>query len=1213
MQVSTETTVLFRGIGGDPDEIREDSISLSFINKLNLQRIPLPEVRIQRTCPWNFPASAAQRREACDGGAAGKFSRFARCGYSAELAEGRGNLDAEGNPFTACDKSRAHCEQRGMFDEDQRQRATRRFGGFEFVPSTVNVRTAGDKAAHLSPVLSNTAKYNDAVPIVYGTAWLKAPIVFARNDGNLTHLEVLLGMGPITNVLKVVVNDVEIPIAVPGQDMNVTGWYTVFSDGNAQGSFNYDFADEFGKPLGDPYGSIAAMSVVVPNQISTGTSLPTVEVLIQGIEVDTFAATQDFIGTEFSNSPAWITLDILRRCGWCLEELDLSSFARSAAFCSELIPTADANGKVTNVQRFQCNLVIAKRQSAASIVRGIRVASSLMLRYGAAGLLELLPETTLAAQQSSPPDGTNSIEPLGGGWPAHEFSDDSAPFSGIVRGDSGASTVRIVSRSIAETSNRLSVEFQDEENEFQQDSLSLVDSSDSALIGYEVVSQSTALGVANYNQATRVLRRQLDKTLKGNLFVEFQTSFRALKVRPGDIITFTYLKEGFQRMPFRVVKLSPSMNYHFVRVTAQIHNDGWYSDDIDIFNGGGRQPTSLVQSPRPLIGLEPTSSSNAGNFDFGISEEVQILTDGTATDLLTVAFAQPAKPSKSSPRVPLVSLSPVIVSGGGTLAGQSTYYYAISAMDAQDQEGPLSFTIRASIDGPSDSNAVILKNLSFPANAPSFNVYRGTSPQLLYRIATNCPVATSFVDAGEAAQPLGPPDANFDHANFYYRFEVAGPLNVTATSASRKSLKCNDLGATPAAYTGMLVRIIEGSGAGQERSITNNSAGEITVASDWTTSPDETSVFVVCESSWRFAGVSVVGPVQFSIPYRAKTVLQITGRGANVHNQEGSPDLCPLTRFALGQSKPDFGVPAAPSFNLEVPGSGRIALSEVGFASDDNIASITSGTLNLYYWNELSASSKTLLASLDTTTSTISLAAPLEAAIPRFVLAGTEILYVLSEIEGQANSYNVVRGQLGSAALEQAAGQTVIELQNGKLVVPFESRFFQNRASVNLIHSFNMPDIRIGAAEFFVSNGFGSSQAAVKCFTGYESIGLRTLSGGQFSLQMSGFTVTQQNATPPLFIEASHAIRDVRATLGEPAIGYDTKIDIFQTDTSDNRSFLCSLVVPAGQTSSNIADGGQIAFLREKSVVTSNVSLIANGQPDVTPRPGKDLTATIRL
>ena len=478
------------------------------------------------------------------------------------------------------------------------------------------------------------------------------------------------------------------------------------------------------------------------------------------------------------------------------------------------------------------------------------------------------------------------------------------------------------------------------------------------------------------------------------------------------------------------------MNYHFVRVTAQIHNDAWYTDDLSVLSSGGRQPASLVQSPRPLIGLVPTASSESENFDFQINEEVQTLTDGTATDLLTVAFAQPGKPSKISPRVPLVNLSPVIVSGGGTLAGRSTHYYAVSAVDTQGQEGPLSFTIKASIASLGDFNAVILKSLSFPANSATFNVYRGTSPQLLYRIATNTPVATSFVDSGQTAQPLGPPDGNFDHANFYYRFEVAGPLNVTAKSASKSGLNCHDLSATPAAYTGMLVRIVEGSGAGQERSITNNNAAEITVASDWTTLPDETSVFVICESSWRFAGVSAVSPVQFSVPYRAKTVLQMTGRGANVHNQEGSPDLCPLTRFALGQTKPDFGVPAAPSFNLDAPGSGRISLSEVGFASDDNIASIASGTLNLFYWNELSASSTTLLTSLDTNTSTVSLAAPLEAAIPRFVLTGTEILYVLSEIEGQANSYKVVRGQLGSAALEQAAGQTVIELQKWKACYP---------------------------------------------------------------------------------------------------------------------------------------------------------------------------------
>ena len=61
------------------------------------------------------------------------------------------------------------------------------------------------------------------MPIVYGSGWIKAPVIFARNDGNLTHMEVLVGMGAIPsgqNILKVVVNDIEIPLAAsrPGSD-----------------------------------------------------------------------------------------------------------------------------------------------------------------------------------------------------------------------------------------------------------------------------------------------------------------------------------------------------------------------------------------------------------------------------------------------------------------------------------------------------------------------------------------------------------------------------------------------------------------------------------------------------------------------------------------------------------------------------------------------------------------------------------------------------------------------------------------------------------------------------------------------------------------------------------------------------------------------------------------------------------------------------------
>ena len=110
--ITTESTVLFRGIAGDPDEIAEDSLTLTFTNKLSLQRIPIPEVRIQRSCPWNFPASLGQRTEAKDGGGSGRYSRFYRCGYSADISGGVGNLSG-GVAYTSCDKSRAACQARG--------------------------------------------------------------------------------------------------------------------------------------------------------------------------------------------------------------------------------------------------------------------------------------------------------------------------------------------------------------------------------------------------------------------------------------------------------------------------------------------------------------------------------------------------------------------------------------------------------------------------------------------------------------------------------------------------------------------------------------------------------------------------------------------------------------------------------------------------------------------------------------------------------------------------------------------------------------------------------------------------------------------------------------------------------------------------------------------------------------------------------------------
>lgn len=64
----TDTAVVFQGICNSPDQIKEATFRLTASNRMNLQRLVLPEVRVQKRCPWQFPSTPAQQVEAVSGG-----------------------------------------------------------------------------------------------------------------------------------------------------------------------------------------------------------------------------------------------------------------------------------------------------------------------------------------------------------------------------------------------------------------------------------------------------------------------------------------------------------------------------------------------------------------------------------------------------------------------------------------------------------------------------------------------------------------------------------------------------------------------------------------------------------------------------------------------------------------------------------------------------------------------------------------------------------------------------------------------------------------------------------------------------------------------------------------------------------------------------------------------------------------------------------------
>ncbi|MCB1019446.1 MAG: hypothetical protein KDC27_05935, partial [Acidobacteria bacterium] len=415
---ASEAQVVFRGVLNPPDEVTETTFRVTAINRMNLQRVLLPTLRIQRRCPWSFPSTLEERQEAVHGGSEGQFSRFHACGYSPDVAGGVGNLDG-GSPFTECAYTRADCQARGMFDQDGASNATRRFGGIEFVPASILVRGAGDKQRSASSVAVNEARYNDFVPLLYGVNWSEPPVVFARNDGNLTRFEAVISSGAITRVVKVLVNNIEIPAAVNGRDMTASGWWSVFAGGNRTGGFNFNFTDASGNPLGDPYGGMTAISIVAPNQINDAKTLPRVRVLTEGVQVERFDGAGASLGSAFSSNPAWILLDVLRRSGWRKNELEIISFADAAAVCDETIAATDNQGNAISIERFRCNLALQDRRTAADVVRGVRNNARLQLNYRNDGKLAVYVENSLLLQQPAKPEGSNAATTLNGGWPAY--------------------------------------------------------------------------------------------------------------------------------------------------------------------------------------------------------------------------------------------------------------------------------------------------------------------------------------------------------------------------------------------------------------------------------------------------------------------------------------------------------------------------------------------------------------------------------------------------------------------------------------------------------------------------------------------------------------------------------------------------------------------------------------------------------------------------
>ncbi len=121
------------------------------MNRLNLQRIVLPDARIRTALPVDrFHQRRRRDWTALTGGAKGTYSPLIQMRLFAGSDRGRGKSEQR-RPFTSCDYTRTSCvAARDVQTSIARAHTTARFGGIEFVPAQILVRGYGESGTHLS-------------------------------------------------------------------------------------------------------------------------------------------------------------------------------------------------------------------------------------------------------------------------------------------------------------------------------------------------------------------------------------------------------------------------------------------------------------------------------------------------------------------------------------------------------------------------------------------------------------------------------------------------------------------------------------------------------------------------------------------------------------------------------------------------------------------------------------------------------------------------------------------------------------------------------------------------------------------------------------------------------------------------------------------------------------------------------------------------------
>jgi hypothetical protein len=835
---SSDSMIPFVGMCSAP-QMDATTLTVTAQSLLNMQQVTLPTLRVQPRCPWPFPRTALERQDGADN----DDSWFFECGYSPDASGGnaRGNLNT-GSPFTTCDYTRADCEARGMFGLDSASRITSRNGAIAWdPPKSWKSRSylAGKDVEGVNT--ANEAKYNDPVPLVYGTTWVDPVVANVQGDGNTTRFEAILCYGYIGDILKVVVNDTDIPAAqnMDGGSYIVSdanfAWYLVNRGGRSGGANELPGWDG----LGDPYGSMATIAIVVPKVVAESGSAPRVRVLLAGPRVRKYTGLGDgdyewvtgpsiggWFGGGKNMNNAWVLMDLMMKGGLAYSDFDRASWIAAGALCDGLVDFTAQDGTTQQHPRFLCSVAVTKRRSAAEIIRGVRNAARMLIYPDpGTGKIKCVVRQTLAAQQPAPIAASNYNTAIAsklldgtsaGGYVAYRFD-----ASSILRTENGDSSLRLTSRGNSELPTRMSLQYPDIHGNWAVDSITLTDTESLVRNSNNESPQSFPLeGICSFDHAKRAIAVWMAEQLRGNprlspvgdagatLGCEFETSYKAVRLELGQLCLLHMPNRGIDNQLVRIQRIAPTTNGERYRIGASFHSDEWYVDSFGQEDPGryaGNARNRLARPPYPLLGQSQTNGFTdpdplrGRERSFGLESRK----DAAGRFRAIARLIPPVNTFPAALRPPYVPFQGGVDSTGGSLTGNRDYYVALCAVNADGEISPHSQFCKIAVPAGTSTNKISVPSIDWGDGTTGYALFVGTEPMRLWHQAdgvdpffTGAPSAIEFLGPIDESQALFPiPDGEYDFARIkvkrarnlgVFGSEISGVTATTITIAGAR-------------------------------------------------------------------------------------------------------------------------------------------------------------------------------------------------------------------------------------------------------------------------------------------------------------------------------------------------------------------------------------------------------------------------------------------